>query len=271
VSGRDWYRWGLRLFVASSASGLLLFACLGGGLYWLILDGARIQEENHARLLANMPAECEAVTAGIAEIDAKLTAGDQQGAMMLALAVSERFDPYFDLRPTPPEVQAVTEPLVIRLGYFQALSGLAAAREELLMSTATQTDSQLQEALDALQRVTGDFAARPEVRQLRKDIERERKLIAPRLEQERKMEQWRARCGEAPAIVLGSGSFEIEYALRQTAHDPDSISTSMCMPALITERCWKVTCLVRGRNAFGALVAAEKTFYLGPSGRVVEE
>jgi hypothetical protein len=30
----------------------------------------------------------------------------------------------------------------------------------------------------------------------------------------------------------------------------------------MTKRCWKVTCIVRGKNGFGALIAVQQTFYM---------
>jgi len=59
-----------------------------------------------------------------------------------------------------------------------------------------------------------------------------------------------ARCGDAPDIVEG----RTKRYLQQTANDPDSIEVPRCTPPVLTRNCWESRCLVRGRNAFGALV-----------------
>lgn len=72
-------------------------------------------------------------------------------------------------------------------------------------------------------------------------------------------------CGaEAPQLSpWDGGSFEVERFVKETAHDPSSVEVSRCTQPRLTDKCWELTCDVRGRNAFGAMVLDHKTFYVG--------
>jgi hypothetical protein len=71
-----------------------------------------------------------------------------------------------------------------------------------------------------------------------------------------------ALCGEKPSISSWDGEvIGLERALKETANDPDSIDVEKCTnPVLTTENCWLVTCNVRGKNGFGALILQRHTF-----------
>jgi hypothetical protein len=70
-------------------------------------------------------------------------------------------------------------------------------------------------------------------------------------------------CGNAPRLSgWDGGSSDAESLLKRGAHDPDSIDVERCTAAELTSnRCWRFTCEVRGKNMFGALVLNEHTFY----------
>jgi hypothetical protein len=126
---------------------------------------------------------CAATTVAIAEIDKKVAAGDNAGAVQIVLATNERFGPYLDMRLTPPEVQAVAEPWVARLSYFQAGLALEELQAHIAGNRATEAEATLKRVGEALQYLTGDFAATPAARKVREDYERAQKQFGPQLEQ----------------------------------------------------------------------------------------
>ena len=75
---------------------------------------------------------------------------------------------------------------------------------------------------------------------------------------------YRELCGPDPGAP---GAWDGEYVglrshVRRAAHDPGSIDVESCSRARLTdENCWRTTCVVRGTNAFGALIANETTFW----------
>lgn len=144
-------------------------------------------------LLERMPAECAEVLRAVAEMDAKIDAADNAGGTQIAIAASNRFGPYLDLDPRPPEVQAVADPLVLRISYFQAWAGIAQAREAIAASNSAEARSGLQTAQEALERLVGDFAATAEVKKLKQDLARAQKEIDPQIEQLRQGDEVEAR------------------------------------------------------------------------------
>lgn len=95
-----------------------------------------------------------------------------------------------------------------------------------------------------------------------------RNQVAARASQLRRENQVNAaqqeRCGPAPQVwgfrdtLPGAEEFE-----RSRAHDPSSIRVEACeQPSLSSDRsrCWLTACTVRGKNAFGALVAHRAVF-----------
>lgn len=75
-------------------------------------------------------------------------------------------------------------------------------------------------------------------------------------------------CGPKPTLGAWDGEvIGLERALRQTAHDPDSIDVENCTsPALTRNRCWVTSCNVRGRNAFGGMILTRKRFAISSAG-----
>ena len=65
-------------------------------------------------------------------------------------------------------------------------------------------------------------------------------------------------CGKPPTWGTARGGMlaGLESEVRQTAHDPNSIEIEDCTePILSSDRCWVSMCLMRGKNALGALVS----------------
>ncbi|HEX2880023.1 MAG TPA: hypothetical protein VHO25_10875, partial [Polyangiaceae bacterium] len=81
-------------------------------------------------------------------------------------------------------------------------------------------------------------------------------------------EAYRKLCGPKPVWSGWDGEIVgLESAIARSAHDPDSIDVENCTdPVLMTQRCWRFTCEVRGNNAFGAKVLNVRTFYHSEAG-----
>lgn len=137
-------------------------------------------------------------------------------------------------------------------------------------------------ALDQIQSADAKLTARlpatfkPAVE--RTTIEQLRKAIAPQVTAERKRLEreetqrkakadkeaaYAALCGDKPGLSAWDGEvIGLESQLRESANDPDSIDVEKCTdPQLTTDNCWVVTCNVRGKNGFGALILLRKTYY----------
>lgn len=76
-------------------------------------------------------------------------------------------------------------------------------------------------------------------------------------------------CGPRPDVLFGQ-CIECEIHMAELAHDPGSVRSSTCTAPVLTDRCWLTSCIMRAKNQFGALVAQERLYYLGPGDRVVE-
>ncbi len=73
----------------------------------------------------------------------------------------------------------------------------------------------------------------------------------------------KAVCGSSPTVSAWDGGISaVDRFMELTAHDPKSINSENCTTPVLTDICWKTTCTVRGKNAFGALIANTYTFYL---------
>ena len=91
--------------------------------------------------------------------------------------------------------------------------------------------------------------------------QRQQKAAAARQAKEAKEAAYATLCGEKPAIGWGGDLIGVEYVLKETANDPDSIEVKNCTePALSSDNCWLSTCDVRGKNAFGAKILKRMTF-----------
>ena len=95
--------------------------------------------------------------------------------------------------------------------------------------------------------------------QERKRHEREEKK---RQEKEARQAAYAALCGEKPVVSAWDGEvIGLESAIKENAHDPDSIDVEDCTdPQLSSDECWVFACKVRGKNAFGAMILQHKAF-----------
>jgi hypothetical protein len=94
-------------------------------------------------------------------------------------------------------------------------------------------------------------------RRKREELEEQR-----RKEAEAQAQAYAALCGPKPENSAWDGSIVgLEDALKETAHDPDSIEIAGCTKAVLTgEACWVFRCKVRGRNMLGARILQTRTF-----------
>lgn len=109
---------------------------------------------------------------------------------------------------------------------------------------------------------------RREIRATARAIERRRREIRGPVREAAEALALRTICGNRPSVggwdgeLLGSESY-----MRRTAHDPGSIDVENCTQPVLTRRnCWVSECTVRGRNAFGAMVANTVRFSVGAAG-----
>jgi hypothetical protein len=99
----------------------------------------------------------------------------------------------------------------------------------------------------------------PQVKSERKRLDREEAARKAKAEKEA---AYLALCGEKPMVSAWDGEVVgLARVIKDGAHDPDSIVVDKCTVPVLTERnCWRVTCNVRGKNAFGGLILQRKTY-----------
>ncbi len=61
---------------------------------------------------------------------------------------------------------------------------------------------------------------------------------------------------------------EVKLFLRENLNDPDSVQYLEWSPVFAYDEYWSVRCKYRAKNSFGALILAEKLFYI-QNGKVV--
>lgn len=93
-------------------------------------------------------------------------------------------------------------------------------------------------------------------------VAREKKRLEQEAEKRKQAEAYAALCGTAPTISAWDGEVVgLESALKETAHDPDSIDVEHCTTPVLTGKiCWVFSCDVRGKNMFGAKILLRKKF-----------
>jgi len=90
------------------------------------------------------------------------------------------------------------------------------------------------------------------------NIKKEKKFIKKWKKVARKYKIIISLCGENPKEAT---YYVVETILKRSAHDPSSIDVEECSsPILSKNNCWVTECDVRGKNMFGAMIFARKTY-----------
>lgn len=101
-----------------------------------------------------------------------------------------------------------------------------------------------------------------------KQLAKADRIVAAYERKQLERETYLALCGDKPTCGGWDGEcVGIEFAMKQVAHDPDSIDVENCTdPKLTNENCWVTSCNVRGRNMLGAMILNQKTFSMSIMG-----
>jgi hypothetical protein len=99
-------------------------------------------------------------------------------------------------------------------------------------------------------------------------VTREKKRLAAEQAKERAHQIYLAVCGPAPGMKPGDNERTmLQMRLEATANDPDSIKIVQCSEPVLSEKaCWRTSCDIRGKNAFGALILQEKFYSFSKAG-----
>jgi len=254
---------------------------------------ARARKELERGLPANLDGWKKRLSAALDAADRQTPA---QGRS-LTNAVQEEVAAYATKmgQPTPPDLDLFAKQTAGQHAALDAWVKLVEAAQTVASETAKgkaaaakaswlAADSAFEEALAALDEIeeapSGVRARLPagfdvakkrsEVKQLRTQIAgplAQAKKRAEREEEKRREEAakeaaYRATCGAKPVVSGWDGEvIGLESALKQTAHDPDSIDVENCTEPVLTQGiCWRFRCSVRGKNMFGALILQQKWF-----------
>lgn len=260
----------MRRKILGGCAVVLVTLVAAGALIWASISSlfSRIAEqeaEQRAALLDAMPLEVLAMVETVNQLDDDIEAHDSDRARHDADIATDRFAPYAGFNPAPDASGAdlfnAQRALNDRQVYIRALT-LLETKGLADHHTFTDYDTALAGAGEELSYLTEPFGSSPAVRELGRAIGEERKRITSKVLEERKEAELAARCGPPPEIIDGK-SFDAEFLMAQRANDPGSITSSLCTQPKLTGKCWRTTCLIRGKNAFGALVADEYTFHIG--------
>jgi hypothetical protein len=259
---------------------------------------AKAEKEREAQLRQNAGAAAGTVKALTADLNAALSSERWDDVQAAMVAVNREADPYTKISDLPP---AMTDALV---GAKQALAAgepvvrarelLRAAVQELETGKSQQGTQDFVAARIAYQRVPIILNGLPvegrryvpeqeplivqassrerrvngkAEQQLKKRQREEAKAAKEKAEQEA---LW-AVCGGQPPTRSGwdNAYYGVERHLKQTAHDPDSIDVETCSTAVLTDGCWRTSCVYRGKNGFGALIRKESTFFIARENTVI--
>lgn len=153
--------------------------------------------------------------------------------------------------------------------HWEAIAAIARAQTALDAehADAVAAEAAYDTALASLDGAESDAHTR-EVRALRRRVQAARRRnhrAAERLSRSRAERAAQALlCGSAPLVSAWDGELiGAERFVGQGAHDPDSIDVEQCtVPSLAvdTDHCWLSTCVVRGRNLFGAMTRSRMQF-----------
>jgi hypothetical protein len=144
-------------------------------------------------------------------------------------------------------------------GALAALDKLERAVPDARVAVPTDFDAPSKRSeLEALRKAIATPVAHAQIRADKEDATQQRK----RNEQSREAAAYASTCGERPRLGAWDGEVVgLERAIKQQAHDPDSIDVENCTePVFTAGECWKFQCDVRGKNAFGAMVLTRPSY-----------
>lgn len=246
-----------------------------------------VQEERgrqDARLRESASATFASLAADIERTDVALASLDEEGSSAMVEALQEAILPFAKLDPAPDGLPAVQQAVSDRELHWTAVSALTAGKEKTEATRYLLADEAYALGSAALTKVSPEYHARAAVqkldaaltagsRRVAKGAATERRKEAAALARAQKEQSEAAAlaqlCGERPVPGGWDGGLSaVESYMQKLAHDPDSIDDEDCTMPVLTTACWRTSCTVRGKNAFGALIANRQTFYLGRDPRM---
>lgn len=237
-------------------------------------EQARVEERNRQaraerqeRLQESFSDADAAVKEGFAAFDAAADGNDFENAERLLSDVGEVLRPYIRMDDPPDGVSELNEGFKSREAIIETFLTLKKAQVARDGEQWIDAEELYSDALEGIGPIAGTKIAPTGVRRLRRDAEKGKRSVASEAKKERdereRVAVLMATCGDRPRRSQWDGEIiGIESAVKRTAHDPGSIDIENCTPAVLTDACWKTTCQVRGKNAFGASVLNVVTFYV---------
>lgn len=241
-------------------------------------EAARIAEEQRqaderAARVAELEASAESngakASESLALMDQHLSKGDELAAREALGAALDVLGPYIELDVSTPPIAEVRASLQPKESHLAALASVAKADELAASKEYIAADSALQVAINSLDAVGEDYPNQRAASTLKKSAERTKRQLASKVKKQEEeiaaLAALIALCGkESPTPdPWDGGIIAVDSFMKQSAHDPSSIDSENCTVPRLTNKCWETSCTVRGKNAFGALVANRYTFYIG--------
>jgi hypothetical protein len=228
-------------------------------------------EKHRAELRHNAPVFAAQLADATREIDTSYRQGAFAKAHAQVAKAGLDAKDYLELTPLPPELaepgdafRKVSEKVDHT---FDARQKLNRANDLIGQKQWVAAEDELKAASGVAKQLSGDHQA-----DLSAEIARKQRIVGSHAAAARKKDQeakiFTALCGPSPTLSAWDGGvYEIEAAVKQVAHDPDSIDVENCTRLYLDrKRCWVTRCQVRGKNAFGAKILSVKTFSVSKLG-----
>ena len=227
---------------------------------------------DEAALVASLNEDAEVnlqeIEEHVAAMEAALASKEATTATEARKTASELLTPYTKRKLFPDRTTPLEARLQAAQPHVEALegwdNGLVLLEEKSYIDASASMDA----ALLSLDKLPDDYVNKKAATGLKREISRKQKGFASK---KKKEEDALARalaeqlvCGDRPQPDgWDGGLIAVDRYMKDRAHDPSSIDSEQCSQPVMTDNCWKTTCKVRGKNAFGAEVLNVHTLYLG--------
>jgi hypothetical protein len=232
---------------------------------------AKQEEEQAARaaLVASSESDMQSANEALVLVEQAVAARNAADARQRLGEVEKVLAPYREAHLTDePTVAAVMGRLSPRAKLVELLEAYDGAQAHITAGEFMQADDALDAVQTGLGEVEPELASAVNVKGWLASVAGDRKKIAKKAKKQRDEAAEAAAlaelCGDRPTPdAWDGGLIPVERFMKDNANDPDSIDVEACSMPVLTKNCWKTTCKVRGKNAFGAMVLNVNTFYIG--------
>jgi tetratricopeptide (TPR) repeat protein len=244
----------------------------------------KISETEEERLRSEIPALVQQWSAELAEVETLERSGNVRDAYARFIKDKDALQSYLKLVPLPQtlvDLNLKRQELETRLKstvefldtYDEALATQKQAdqlikeknwiaADQTLANVLTLVTKMETSSAEIQKNIVAKYSPSRQRAAVQKTRQRIKGQVARAEKKEKELELYREFCGTKPECSTWDGEcIGFERALKENAYDPDSIDVENCtVPVLTDKRCWVTTCVVKGKNGFGALISRRVRF-----------